>query len=227
MTRTEEQWINEYQKKDALWIHDGNPKRPHALLASGNHSNGFFNSRPVIADEKLLRDAADDLVVLFLRNHGDIAAIEGVVGPQTGATKLAELVSNSVKGYTGDCTVESCFWASPAKHENEGKKSMVFSEEDLALLSGKTVLLVEDVLTTGGSVELASTAVTSTGGIVLPFILLLVNRSGLAEANGKKTLALIDREMPMWSPEDCPLCKEGSEAVRPKDNWVLLNASYY
>jgi len=31
-------------KLGALWIHDGNPQRPHALLTSGNHSNGFFNA---------------------------------------------------------------------------------------------------------------------------------------------------------------------------------------
>jgi orotate phosphoribosyltransferase len=222
MLRTADDWIREYQRKDALWIHDGNPKRPHALLTSGKHSNGFFNSRLVIPDEVLLRDAASDLLELFARNGGDVSRVQGVVGPQTGATKLAELVSDQVMANNRG----ECFWASPAKNESEGQKSMVFNDEDLGLLPNQSVLLCEDVLTTGGSVDLAATAVTNAGGIVLPFLLVLVNRSGLTEASGKKIIALIDRPMPMWTPDECPLCKDGSEAVRPKDNWARLNASY-
>ena len=103
---------------------------------------------------------------------------------------------------------------------------MVFNEEELRLLPKKSILLCEDVLTTGGSVDLVAKAITSAHGTVLPFILVLVNRSGLTEASGNKIVALIDQPMPMWTPEECPLCKEGSEAIRPKDNWALLNAIY-
>jgi orotate phosphoribosyltransferase len=89
------------------------------------------------------------------------------------------------------------------------------------------VLFCEDVLTTGGSVELAEDAVLENGGIVLPYILVLVNRSGLTEVNGKKIIALINRDFPKWTPEECPLCKEGSEAIPPKgDNWELLKLTY-
>ena len=221
MTRTTENWIREYQRKDALWIHDETAKRPHALLTSGKHSNGFFNSRLVIPDEALLRDAASDLLEL-LGNTGGIEGceIDIVVGPQTGATKLAELISGQVPDYTG----YPCHWASPAKDEQQGQKSMVFSNEDLRFLPRRSVLLCEDVLTTCGSIDLTATAVTNAGGIVLPFILALVNRSGLTEVSGKKIIALIDRPMPMWTPDECPLCKVGSEALRPKDNWAKLNA---
>jgi len=218
-------WVKQYQRKDALWIHDGNLKRPHALLSSGKHSNGFFNSRLVIPDEALLRAAALDLLyLLFIQEGGNILKIEGVVGPQTGATKLAELISGQVPPYTNG----ACFWASPAKKEIDGVKSMVFSDEELRLLPGKQILLCEDVLTTGGSVGLVDTAVTDAGGIVLPFILVLVNRSGRKEVDGKKIVALIDHPMPMWVAEECPLCKEGSEAIRPKGppEWARLNAAY-
>ncbi len=111
MFRNKEGWIKEYQTKDALWIHDGNFKRPHALLTSGKHSNGFFNSRLVIPDEELLRDAASDLLNLFVKAGGNVSRIDGIVGPQTGATKLAELLSNCLKF----STFTSCFSASPAK----------------------------------------------------------------------------------------------------------------
>ena len=218
--RTQDYWIDQYKKKSALWIHDDNAKRPHALLTSGKHSNGFFNSRLVIPDEALLRAAASDLLELFIINRGNFAEIEGVVGPQTGATKLAELVSKQCPA--------GCFFASPAKKEINGVKSMVFSDEERALLPGKSILLCEDVLTTGGSVDLTDNAVTDAGGFVLPFVLVLVNRSGLTEVNGKKIVALISHPMPTWMADDCDLCKKGSEAIRPKgpEEWARLNANY-
>lgn len=224
MLRTMEGWISQYKQKDALWIHDGNPLRPHALLTSGKHSNGFFNSRLVIPDESLLCDAASDLLELFENQGGNIYKIQGVVGPQTGATKLSELLYQLLV----ERTQSVLFWASPSKKECDGKKSMIFNDEDRGLLSRHSVLLCEDVLTTGGSVDLAATAVSNAGGIVLPFLVVLVNRSGLTEVNGKKIVALIDRPMPMWTPEECPLCKDknSSEAIRPKENWDRLNASY-
>lgn len=222
MSRTQDEWIHEYQEKNALWIHDGNPKRPHALLTSGKHSNGFFNSRLVIPDEALLRDAAFDLLLRFNQQGGDIWRIRGVVGPQTGATKLAELISDQIVSYTGN----PCFSVSPAKHEWEGKKSMLFDNAALDRLPNQSVLLCEDVLSTGGSIELTTTTTTDAGGIALPFILVLVNRSGLTEVSGKKIIALIDHPMPMWMPEECPLCRQGSEALRPKENWARLNVPY-
>lgn len=224
MLRTTEEWIEEYQRKDALWIHDGNPNRPHALLTSGKHSNGFFNSRLVIPDEKLLVEAAYNLLSLLVPEGGNISQIKGVVGPQTGATKLAELIHYAVIRINE----KSCFWASPSKGEVEGKKVMILSDEDLSFFPQQNIQLCEDVLTTGVSVDLTEAAVNSAGGIVLPFVLVLVNRSGLKEVSGKKIVALIDHPMPMWTPEECPLCKQGGEAIRPKDpqNWTRLNANY-
>lgn len=219
MFRNEEEWVSRFQEKGAFWVHDGNPKRPHALLTSSRkHSNRYCNIGLVIPDEPLLREAASDLLELFFRQGGDISKIEGVVGPQTGATKLAELMSYQVMAHTRS----QCFWASPAKSDEGGVKSMVFSDEDLVRLKGKIILLCEDVVTTGDSVALAATAVTNAGGIVLPFILALVNRSGLVEVGFKRVIALVQYSMSVWVPWECPLCKEGSDALRPKENWARL-----
>lgn len=217
-------WINQYKEKGALWIHDGNPKRPHAKLTSNRHSNGFFNSRLVIPDEVLLRDSVCYLTYLFSQQDVDIKKIDGIVGPQTGATKLAEFISDQINVYNRD----PCFWASPAKHSKGVTKSMVFDDKDLDLFQEHHILLCEDVITTDESVDLTATAVTNLGGIVLPFVVVLVNRSGLKEMSGRKIIALIDHPMPVWTLEECLLCKQGSEAIRPKgiENWSRLNAIY-
>lgn len=223
MIRTADEWEMEYKKLDALWVHDDNPRRPHALLTSGMHSNGFFNSRLVTEDSRLLSEAVQDLLQLFREQGGDISKVQGCVGPQTGATKLAKVGSEWING---DKMRPWCFWASPAKYEKGGKKSMVFSDSERPILSGQSVLPWEDVLTTGSSVDLMVKAVESAEGIVLPYALVLVNRSGLQEVSGRRIIALIKRDMPIYSPEDCVLCKAGSEALRPKDNWERFNASY-
>lgn len=223
MIRNESSWFTQYEILNALWAHEGSPEQPHALLASGNHSNGFFNSRFVIPQERLLRDAASDLLEIFAQKGGDISKVQAVVGPQTGATKLAEFISDQISTFTKNY----CFWASPAKSEDAGKKSMVFNEEDRSFLPGQSCLLCEDVLTTGRSVLLAEKAILDIGGSTLPYILVLVNRSGLKEVEGKKIIALINRYLPIWTPEECPLCKEGSKAIPPKgENWELLKSKY-
>ncbi|MDP3961615.1 MAG: hypothetical protein Q8Q26_16395 [Pseudorhodobacter sp.] len=220
--RTEEGWIEVYQKKDALWIHDGNPSRPHALLSSGMHSTGFFNSRLVIPDEALLREAASDLVD-SVEMSCDIVWVDRVVGPETGATKLAEFISDEIGKRRG----RPCAWASPAKTGDGRNKSMAFRDPDRMVLPGETILLCEDVLTTGGSVELTAKASINARGTVMPFVVALVNRSGFKFAGGKRLIVLIDRAMPAWVPEECQMCPE-SKPLFPKDpaNWASLNATY-
>ena len=196
---------------------------PHALLRMGGHSSGFFNSRLVIPDDALLREAAEDLFEKYVVQSGATINVDGVVGPQTGATRLAELISQRIAEY-GKGT---CFSASPMKFESEGQKSMVFGEEDIDKLPGKLVLLCEDVITSGGSVGYAEDAAKNAGAKAMPFILVLVNRSGLPEVNGKKIISLISEHLPMWPPAECPLCMQGSKAIEAKgDNWAILNADY-
>lgn len=223
MFRSTEGWISQYQEKGALWIHDGNPKCPHALLTSGKHSNGFFNSELVMEDPMLIDEACFDLVALLTQFGVDIKhSIDRVVGPAMGAITLAHNLALIIS-----LQRESpCFRAYTEKETDGNSKSMVFKKTTIC--RGERILPVEDVLTTGGSIDLTVSAVTNAGGVVLPFVAVLVNRSGLFEVSGRKIVALIDRPMPMWTPEDCPLCKEGSEAIRPKgtENWARLNASY-
>ena len=218
-------WIEKYVGAQSFWIHDENPLRPHALLTSGMHSNGFFNSKPIIAQDDLMHGAATDLIRLSNAVHClDPWDVDGVVGPQTGATKMAKFLSEEIMAVTA----KECFSASPAKHEEDGVKTMVFNPEEKEPLIGKTILLCEDVCTTGGSIARTADAIVAAGGYVLPYVLVLVNRSGETEIDGRKIIALISKHMPTWQADECPLCKAGSKAIRPKegDNWALLTAEY-
>jgi hypothetical protein len=57
---------------------------------------------------------------------------------------------------------------------------------------------------------------------ILPYIIALVNRSGSGELAGRKIRALLTPVIHAWPPADCPLCKAGSQPVRPKSNWNEL-----
>lgn len=224
MYRTEQEWIQVYKDKGALAIHGGNPKAPHFLLTTDqNHSNGFFNSKPLISNREQLFEAACDLVELFASSGGDLNLVECVVGPQTGATLLAEYIAERIS----KITKKEVKFASPKKSKENGQKKMKFSMFDEFLRVEKnSVLLCDDVLSTGGSVALANDEVVRCRGRSLPFVLSLVNRSGYDSADNRKIVALINHPMPIWTPAECPLCAIGSKALRPKENWAALTAVY-
>lgn len=120
----------------------------------------------------------------------------------------------------------SCLWGFAEKGSGAVFKRMVFSK--MPIEDGERVLLVEDVITTGESTNLTAIAIKKSGSIVLPFVLTLVNRSGLEIINGRRIIALINHPVETWAKEEFPLCKQGSEAFAPKSaqNWELLNAQY-
>jgi orotate phosphoribosyltransferase len=94
--------------------------------------------------------------------------------------------------------------------------------EDMALRRGFVVkpsdkiLVVEDVLTTGGSAREVFEVLASYGAKPHAAAC-LVNRSGgnPFAAEGLTTFALAEVTVQTWKPEECPLCKSGSTAIKP------------
>ncbi|MDB4992245.1 MAG: orotate phosphoribosyltransferase [Parcubacteria group bacterium] len=220
MIRTPEEWERRFKHIGALWIHSGRKRAPHALLTSGKHSNGFFNSELVMQDPSLLTEACEDLVELLHNASRFLDEFDRVVGPALGAITLAHEFARTAAVYRKS----PCLRAYTEKRVVAGRDMMVFDRT--RVLPGERVLLVEDVITTGKSVTLATRAVDAAGGIPLSLVVSLVNRSGLPAVDGRTIISLINRALPAWESADCPLCKHGSEAIRPKgkENWALLTA---
>lgn len=227
----QQHWINAYAERDAYWRHDGNPKRPHALLTEGGHSSGFFNSKPIIAEDPLLEEGVSVLVDLMQLHGLNIEHVDCVIGPQTGATKLAEFISRRI----GQLRGYPCGHLSPAKVGTGAEKRIAYSDAELATLRGDRVLFVDDVGTTFGSMQKAAEPISDVVAEILPFCAVLVNRSSpqraaipLGRTQRVFCEALITAEMPTWTAAECPHCKAGSEAIRPKegDNWQRLIADY-
>lgn len=229
MLRNAEEWILLMERIGALFIHDGNPKRPHPLLTSGKHSSGFFSAKLITEDEVLIREAVSDMLDRLVLEGLNIDEVDRVVGPATGATELAKTLAILITRHRA----RPCFFGSPVKLETDEGRIMVFDGAEgtgNSVRSGERLLFVEDVLTTGGSVEKMEDACLKLGGVILPFVAVIVNRSGLESVRSKKIVALVNKHLPVWEDqESCDLCQKRSEAISPKrptSNWSLLNADY-
>jgi len=82
------------------------------------------------------------------------------------------------------------------------------------IAAGELILVVEDVVTTGGSTRETIEAVTRAGGAVVGAAS-LVDRSGGSVDVGARRVALLTLDVPAYEPAACPLCKQGSPAVKP------------
>jgi len=174
----------------------------HFLLTSGKHSSVFIQCSQVLqypAD-------AEAIGRTLARRFGEVGATV-VVGPAMGGVILAHEVARALG-------VRSAF-----TEKQDG--SQVF-RRGFRLSPEDRVLLVEDVLTTGGSVLRSAAAVRATGAAVVGVGLVIDRTAGkAAESLGLgpdvPVFALACLEAPAYVPEQCPLCRQGLPLVRPKE----------
>jgi orotate phosphoribosyltransferase len=82
------------------------------------------------------------------------------------------------------------------------------------IAAGERCFVVEDVVTTGGSTRETMDVVRQAGGIVIAAGS-LIDRSGGKTDLGVPRVALAVLDVPTYQPEECPLCKTGSQAIKP------------
>ncbi len=79
---------------------------------------------------------------------------------------------------------------------------------------GERFLVVEDVITTGGSTRECIAALTSTGANVIGAASIIDRSNGKADVGVPRT-SLVSIDVPSYSPENCPLCAAGGQAEKP------------
>ncbi|MEO0141667.1 MAG: phosphoribosyltransferase family protein [candidate division WOR-3 bacterium] len=163
--------------------------RGHFLLTSGLHSDAYFEKFRVLESpdmtRKLLSLIADDVRKL---------SPEMIAGPTTGGILVAFALAEMLG-------LEAAYAELPP----DGSKGRVFRRD--FPIRGKRVLVVDDVMTTGGSVSDTIEAVRKEGGVVVG-VGLLVDRSGGKDL-GVPVLSALRLDMTAWRPEECPLCRDG------------------
>ena len=161
----------------------------HFLLTSGLHSPRYvekFNvlQKPVYT-EKLCRAMAEKF---------KDANIETVVGPVTGGILLAH--------ETGKALGTRAIFT-----ERENGK-MTF-RRGFTLHEGERVLIVEDIVTTGGSIREGIDVVKEHGGIPVAVSMLVDRSGGKATFGDVPSTALLHMDVQTYQPDECPLCKQG------------------
>jgi orotate phosphoribosyltransferase len=179
----------------AIFAEAGALKRGHFLLASGRHSDEYWEKFEVLQwpryTEPLCRRIAD-----LYRDAG--AAV--VAGPTTGGVVLAYETARLLG-----------LRAAYAEDRPDGA-GRVF-RRGRGIQPGERVLVVDDILTTGGSVREVIAAVEQTGGVVAG-VCVLVDRSTAPVDLGLPWQALTKVRVQSWQPGDCPLCASGAPLQR-------------
>lgn len=164
----------------------------HVVYTSGKHGSAYVNKDAVYPNTARVAELCRYLADATAATRPDV-----VCGPAMGGIILAQ--------WTGHHLGLPAVYA-----EKAPDGGMALRRGYDALVAGKRVLVVEDILNTGGSVKDAVAAVRAAGGEVVA-VAALVNRGGVTAADiGVPTLvALLDVALDAWDAAACPLCREG------------------
>jgi len=168
----------------------------HFLLTSGRHSPQFLQCSQLMQYPTQAALVAASLARRFVTSDIDV-----VVGPAMGGIILAYEVARQLG-------VRALF---TEKHDGE-----LVLRRGFRLKRNERVLVVEDAVTTGGSVRQTIQEVEAAGGRVVG-VGVLVDRSGGEVSFGVPHHALLELDVPSYDPDECPLCDQGIPLVRPKD----------
>lgn len=163
----------------------------HFLLTSGLHSPLYVEKFNVLSHPDYTETLCEEIA-----NHFKDKGIETVIGPATGGIILSQVTARLLG-------VRSIF----TEREN-GKMTL---RRGFHVEPGEKVLLVEDVVTTGGSIKEVVDVVNEAKGDIVG-IGLLVDRSGGHADFGvpaEKVFPLLHLTVPTYEPDRCPLCAKG------------------
>jgi len=170
----------------------------HFLLSSGLHSPRYLQCARVLMDPPTATALGAALVERLQPLLGSHTA-SVVVAPALGGVVVAHEVARAL-GCRGLFT-----------ERQEGAMTL---RRGFALEPDEATVVVEDVITTGGSTREVVEAVRSRGARVLAAGS-LVDRSGGRADVGVPRASLLEIEVPTWPPDECPLCAQGSSPVKP------------
>ena len=83
-----------------------------------------------------------------------------------------------------------------------------------SLAEGERILVVEDVITTGGSTRECITALSVNGGNVIAAASIIDRSNGVADVGVPRT-SLASLDVPTYTPDECPMCEQGSPVEKP------------
>jgi orotate phosphoribosyltransferase len=168
----------------------------HCRLSSGLHSDRYLQCALVLQNPKQATILGAALAAR-LRTISEMPDL--VIAPALGGILVAHEAAREA-GVRG-------FFA-------ERQDTVLKLRRGFQIEPGEKAWVVEDVVTTGGSTRETMDVVTQAGGIVLAAGS-LIDRTGGRTDLGVPRVALAVLDIPSFAPDECPLCKTGSQAIKP------------
>ncbi|MBI4278712.1 MAG: orotate phosphoribosyltransferase [Armatimonadetes bacterium] len=179
----------------ALFQRTGVAQEGHFLLASGMHSGRYLQCAQLLQYPDLAALACGVLAARFRD-----AAVEVVVGAALGGIIVAHEVGRAL----GTRAIFA--------ERVEGAMTL---RRGFAIRPGERVLVVEDVLTTGGSAREVVRLAQGAGGAVMGVAALVDRSGGRADVGGVPVEALLTLQVETYPPDACPLCRQGMPLTKP------------
>lgn len=169
-------------------------KTGHFKLTSGLHSERYVQCALLLKEPAIAEKVCRELALKFQAEAPEI-----VVGPAIGGIIAAHEVARSLN-------VPGIF----AEREN-GKMTL---RRGFSVEKGQKALVIEDVITTGGSSQEVVELLENLGAKVLG-VGSIIDRSGGETKITVPFKSLIRLEIKTYEPKECPLCAQGLEVVKP------------
>ena len=166
----------------------------HFILSSGLHSPKYLQC------------------ALALQSPQDAENFGGAIAEKVGAEKFDTVASPAIGGLIIGYETARALGARFVWTERENGKMTV--RRGFSVEKGEKILVVEDVITTGGSTRECIEALESLGAKVNAAASIIDRSNGKAET-GVKRIALISLDVPSYRAEECPMCARGDQAVKP------------
>ena len=166
----------------------------HFKLSSGNHSDKYIQCEKVVQFPQISQRLGEIIAIPFIDSEIDV-----VFSPAIGAIRIGHEVARALK-------CRSIF-AERVEGVFQVRRAMGINKDE-------RILLVEDVVTTGKSLKELLPLVESMRGTVVG-VASLIDRTGGKVNFGVPFKASLQLEIPIYPPEECPLCREGIPLVKP------------
>ncbi|WP_206093820.1 orotate phosphoribosyltransferase [Paludifilum halophilum] len=175
-------------------------KEGHFVLSSGRHSGQFMQCAQMLQYPREAEQAGRALAKRFRS-----AKVDAVVGPALGGVVIAHETARALN--------VRCLFA-------ERKEGQMTLRRGFTIRPGERVLVIEDVVTTGGSVQEVVTLMKNTGAEIVG-IGSVIDRSGGRASFDPPFQSLLQHTITSYSPEGCPLCRQGIPVEKPGTRQTL------
>jgi orotate phosphoribosyltransferase len=194
-------------RTEALFRQSGALTEGHFQLKSGRHSDRYLEKFLVLQDPAATSELCAMWAAEYRRPNGDLL-VDLVAGPTTGGVILAFETARQL-GTRG------IFAEEVRAPDGTGRRAF---RRGFRIQPGERVLLVDDILTTGGSLLAMIPAVEEAGGEIVACHVLVDRSGGLATLTSPRTgrsyplRALWLLDLPTWEPgpATCPRCADGT-----------------